>query len=177
MRNRLVRKAAVATAPIILAGAAALAVAPTAGAAPDRPAATAARAASATPGNPARSTSPHIEDLAAGGVRADGRTHEAAVRLPARTAGPAAVQILLAPSGGRTYLSPGDARVERRDPATHRWEPVRLGSQTGTLYSALPRTGDLPRGSAVVHYRVTFTRALPSAEDRVALLPRLALYR
>jgi hypothetical protein len=114
-------------------------------------------------------------------VAADGRAHTVAVhyRSTLPTARQAAVQILVEPVGTGAPLDPADVRLERLDPTTGRWQDVPLASQTGTLYTAIPSTGQVlqPGDSLDVLARITVAPAAAVPTGRVLIQPRIVLFR
>ncbi|WP_055586442.1 hypothetical protein [Peterkaempfera griseoplana] len=174
--NRFALRAGAAAAALTLGGAA---LTPVLAAAANGPSSSPSSVAAAAV-RPARAAQiQRIEDLPARTVAADGRSHEVSVEYhgtfpAARTA---SVQLLVEGAGGGSgYLSPGQVRVERLDAAGHRWRSVRLGCQTGTLYTAVRPTGGtlVAGGELHDHYRVTAVRT--SATPRLLLQPRLLVH-
>lgn len=173
MRHLLAGKTATAVTSLSLIGAATLALAGSAGAAPLHPTGSSTPAAAAAP---ATAVEPQrIEALPAHTVPADGRAH--LVTVAYRASGSVAVQALLESPANGPYLSPAQVHLDRRDPQTHRWQALRVGSQTGTLYTALPGHGTTADGGVrTVTYRVTIGRTLPATAPQPVLQPRLAVY-
>ncbi|MDO0913290.1 signal peptide protein [Streptomyces sp. DT2A-34] len=84
-----------------------------------------------------------------------------------------APQLLVESPDAGPFLDPSDIRVERRT-ATGCWEPVTLGTQTGTLFTDLTTAQrTLHAGGTLTEvYRITVLD--PEAEGTVH--PRVALY-
>ncbi|MFG2793463.1 signal peptide protein [Streptomyces sp. NPDC048419] len=117
----------------------------------------------------------HYLDEPAGSLQADGEQHEFTVTYRNDTAQDRTVapQLLVVSPDGGPYLAPSDVLLERLT-ADGSWEPVRVGSRTGTLFT------DLPGARRTLHpgERLTeiygLTVVEPSAEGTVQ--PRVALY-
>ncbi|MFR0355548.1 signal peptide protein [Streptomyces sediminimaris] len=117
----------------------------------------------------------HYLDEPAGPLRADGERHEFTVTYRDDTAGDQTVapQLLVVSPDGGPYLTPSDVMLERRT-ADGCWEPVRVGTRTGTLYTGLPgaRRTLHPGERLTEIYRLTVLE--PQAEGTVR--PRVAFY-
>lgn len=114
-------------------------------------------------------------DLATGPLVADGKSHRVTVTYrndsgADRTVAP---QLLVESPDAGPFLDPADVEVERRT-AGGCWQPVDLGSQTGTLFTDLTTAQrTLPAGETLTEvYRLTVTD--PTATGTVH--PRIALY-
>lgn len=113
-------------------------------------------------------------------LHADGRSHTFAVR--SRNTSPAprneTVQILLVSPGLRPALDASEVRLEKLNPASGTWTAVRLASQTGTLYTPIPRAGETlaTGGELVVRYRITVLDALPVGAPRPVLQPQIVSF-
>ncbi|MER6157846.1 signal peptide protein [Streptomyces sp. NPDC001868] len=114
-------------------------------------------------------------DLATTPLVADGASHKVTFTYrndsgADRTVAP---QLLVESPDAGPFLDASDVKVERRT-ARGCWEPVALGSQTGTLFTDLTTTQrTLPAGATLAEvYRVTVTD--PAAQGTVH--PRIALY-
>jgi hypothetical protein len=119
-------------------------------------------------------------DLATSPLTADGQAHDLTVhyRNTGATSRIVAPQILVECPDAGPYLSPDQVRLQQLDPATGRWTTVALGTQTGTLYTAIPSAGQrLPAGAdLVVSYRVTVQPSSAAAADRAVVQPRIVLF-
>jgi hypothetical protein len=117
----------------------------------------------------------HYLDEPAGSLQADGEQHEFTVTYRNDTAQDrtAAPQLLVVSPDGGPYLAPSDVLLERLT-ADGSWEPVQVGSRTGTLFTDLPgaRRTLHPGERLTEVYRLTVVE--PSAEGTVQ--PRVALY-
>ena len=114
-------------------------------------------------------------DLAAAPLVADGRSHQVTFTYrndsgADRTVAP---QLLVESPDAGPFLDPSDVKVERRT-AGGCWQPVELGTQTGTLFTDLTTARrTLPAGDTLAElYRVTITD--PAAEGTIH--PRIALF-
>ncbi|WP_030680618.1 hypothetical protein [Streptomyces cellulosae] len=114
-------------------------------------------------------------DLPTSSLPSDNRKHK--VTLTYRNTSSAdltvAPQLLLESPDAGPVLAPSDVEVEHRT-ADGCWEEVRLGTQTGTLFTDLTTTQRTlsPGETLTEHYRVTVLN--PSAQG--TLHPRVALY-
>ncbi|MFF4652082.1 signal peptide protein [Streptomyces sp. NPDC001380] len=141
--------------------------------------------AAAAPGSQEAQSSPAgaptgFVDLPARPVADDGAAHELTVHYrntgtAARTVAP---QVLVESPDAGPYLAPSDLRLERFDPATRTWAPMALGTQTGTLYTAIPAAGRrlAPGADLDVRYRLTVEPAGMSAARHAVVQPRIVLF-
>ncbi|MCX5055551.1 MULTISPECIES: hypothetical protein [unclassified Streptomyces] len=114
-------------------------------------------------------------DLAARPLPADGERHEFTVtyRNDATADRTVAPQLLVVSPDAGPFLAPSDITLERRT-ADGRWEAVRVGTQTGTLFT------DLSAARRVLHAGETLTEVYrltvvgPQATGTVQ--PRVALF-
>lgn len=117
----------------------------------------------------------HYLDEPAGALQADGEQHEFTVTYRNDTARDRTVapQLLVVSPDEGPYLAPSDILLERLA-ADGSWEPVQVGTRTGTLFTDLPRARrTLHPGERLTEvYRLTVLD--PSAEGTVQ--PRVALY-
>ena len=117
----------------------------------------------------------HYVDGPAGSLQADGEWHTFPVTYRNDSAADRTVapQLLVGSPDGGPYLAPSDIVLERLT-ADGSWEPVRVGSRTGTLFTGLPgaRRTLHPGERLTEVYRLTVVD--PSAEGTVQ--PRTALY-
>ncbi|UUU23671.1 hypothetical protein [Streptomyces sp. DSM 40750] len=152
---------AVAVAGLALAGPAAAATPQTA---------TTASTAQQTPAIPV-----DFVDLATSPLAADGETHEVTLtyRNDSTTDRTVAPQLLVESPDAGPFLDPSDIEVERRT-AGGCWEPVDLGTQTGTLFTDLSTAQRTLRAGETLTevYRLTATD--PAAQGTVH--PRVALF-
>ncbi|MBO1414909.1 hypothetical protein [Streptomyces sp. FH025] len=175
MNRTTTRRAATVTASLLLAGAAALGIGGQA------MAATVSGAPAATQSSPSDATTQggdlRIVPLPAHRIGADQRPQEFTVRYTDGTSLPQALQILVVSPEHGPYLQTGDVRLERFDATTRHWEPVDLGSQTGTLYTRIPPTGRIHAdGDTTVRFRITATHDLPATLQPLTVQPRSILY-
>ncbi|MET8629543.1 hypothetical protein ABZW30_38400 [Kitasatospora sp. NPDC004669] len=178
MNRTTMRRAATATTSLLLAGAAALGVSGQAMAATAPAPAAAAASHSSSSTAATADTGLRIVSLPTHRIGADHRPHEFTVRYSGDTRLAQAQQILvLSPEHG-PYLQSDDIRLEWFDDATRRWEPVDLGSQTGTLYTRIPLTGHILThgGDTAIRYRITLQHDLPTAPRHLTVQPRTILY-
>lgn len=118
-----------------------------------------------------------IVSLPAHRIDADQRPQEFTVRYTDSTRLPQALQILVVSPEHGPYLQTGDVRLERFDTATRQWEPVDLGSQTGTLYTRIPLTGRvLADGDTSVRFRIAAAHDLGATLQHLTVQPRGILY-
>jgi hypothetical protein len=114
-------------------------------------------------------------DLPTSPLPADTTQHEftATYRNGSSTDRTVAPQLLVQSPDAGPFLKPSDVKVERRT-ATGHWESIRLGTQTGTLYTGLSTAQRTlhPGATLTEHYRLTVTT--PEAEGTVQ--PRVALF-
>ncbi|MBT2674453.1 signal peptide protein [Streptomyces sp. ISL-14] len=114
-------------------------------------------------------------DLPTSPLVADDASHEVTVTYRNESSADRTVapQLLVESPDAGPFLDPSDIRVERRT-ATGCWEPVNLGTQTGTLFT------DLTTAQRTLHAGDTLTEAYritvldPEAEGTVH--PRVALF-
>ncbi|GAA4064699.1 signal peptide protein [Streptomyces shaanxiensis] len=114
-------------------------------------------------------------DLPTSALPADSEPHEFTVtyRNDSTAARTVAPQLLVTSPDAGPFLTPADVRLERRT-AHGCWEPVQVGTQTGTLFTDLTTAQrTLPAGETLTQvYRLTVVD--PEAKGTVA--PRVALY-
>ena len=119
-------------------------------------------------------------DLTAGPLIADGRAHEVDTHYRNNSAAPVTVapQILVESGDRGPYLAPGDIRLERLDVSTHHWDAVPLDEQTGTLFTAIPRTGQaLPAGAELdTQWRLTVAPGGTEAARHALVQPRIVVF-
>ncbi|MFJ7041971.1 signal peptide protein [Streptomyces sp. NPDC101112] len=114
-------------------------------------------------------------DLTTSPLPADTKGHKVTVTYRNDSAAPLTVapQLLVESPDAGPFLAPSDLTVERRT-AAGCWEPVELGTQTGTLFTDLTTAQRTlaPGATLTETYRVTVTT--PGAQG--TLHPRVALY-
>ncbi|WP_149830854.1 hypothetical protein [Streptomyces tailanensis] len=106
---------------------------------------------------------------------ADTESHEVEVTYhnDSTTTRTVAPQLLAESPDSGPFLTPSDLKIEHRT-ATGCWEPVPLGTQTGTLFTDLTTVHrTIPAGETLTEvYRITLTN--PDAKG--TLHPRVALF-
>ncbi|WP_377268431.1 signal peptide protein [Peterkaempfera sp. SMS 1(5)a] len=119
-------------------------------------------------------------DLPTSPLAADGHAHDLTVhyRNTGATARTVALQILVESPDAGPYLSPTDVKLEQLDAATGQWRTVPLGTQTGTLYTTIPASGQqlAPGADLVAGYRVTVQPSSSAAAHQAVLQPRVVLF-
>ncbi|GAB2723737.1 hypothetical protein [Kitasatospora kifunensis] len=134
----------------------------------------AAPAASVTAPSPVGSTPTSFFQLPTTQLPADHATHDISFsyRNPSAVDRTVAPQILIESPAWGPYLSPTDVSVAVQAADGH-WQPLKLGTQTGTLYTNLIPAKLVLHGNHTLteHYRITVTSITPGT-----VAPRMALY-
>jgi hypothetical protein len=113
-------------------------------------------------------------DLPTSPLRADARQEfTVTYRNDASTDATVAPQLLVTSPDAGPFLAPTDIQVERRT-AHGCWEPVELGTQTGTLFTDLTGAQRTLRAGETLTERYRVTVLNPKAVGTVQ--PRVALY-